>query len=655
MYQVGDLIAGYRVLGMLGHGGMGEVYQAAHPRLPRADAIKVLRSAHGADPVFRARFEREADIVAPLHHPNIVSVFDRGVVDGRLWIAMEFVAGTDAGQLIEEHGALDPRLVVQIVNGVAAGLDAAHRRGIMHRDIKPANILVTPGADPLKPEAIKLTDFGIAQALDEVTALTGAGTTVGTMLYSSPEQIEGKRVDARSDTYSLGATAFELLTGTPPFDAPSLHGLMTAHMFNDPPRATLRNPTLPPAVDAVLIRAIAKDPARRFQTAGDFAEAFGAAFDSRNTLVGPVPTPPPPPVKPGGGRRPSSPAGGPGRPGGGPGVVPARPAYSGASQGDVLRSVASQSGPAATFGGGPGAAPGAHVSNPRMPSAGYPVVTQPNVGVQPANPQPAARIAGRRLVAIGAVVVLVAAALGVGIAVVQRSSKHLAAPDRPDVTVATEYVEVSWNRVDGATSYVVKQNDIEIYAGAGNSFRAPLPLPGSYTYTVAARSDSVPGSDFSLRSDAVKVFLTWRGLQWIADLYPDLVPTSPLSTNGFDELSCSGDGGNLAFDTTEKSMLCHKRKPGSDRLDVYSVKIYGYADATEAAASARLATRRLRAEPYTTAQGNAATRYLDDTASEGGSAIVTFGAGPRDRTYLVVAVPGGSARDAAAVLARLPI
>ncbi|MBN0974913.1 serine/threonine-protein kinase, partial [Gordonia sp. BP-119] len=297
MYQVGDLIAGYRVLDVLGRGGMGEVYQAAHPRLPRADALKVLRSVHATDPVFRARFEREADIVAPLHHPNIVAVYDRGVFDELLWIAMEYVPGTDAARMLARESPLDPGLACTIIAGAAAGLDAAHRRGVMHRDIKPANILITPGADgdtDSAPEAVKLTDFGIAQVLDEVTHLTGTGITIGTMRYASPEQIEGLRVDGRSDIYSLAATAYELLTGAPPFDSPSLHGLMTAHMHHEPPSASARNRALPAGVDAVLARAIAKEPGRRHPTAGEFAAALADVFDSRATLIGPAIRPEPP-------------------------------------------------------------------------------------------------------------------------------------------------------------------------------------------------------------------------------------------------------------------------------------------------------------------------------------------------------------------------
>lgn len=602
MYQVGDLIAGYRVLEVLGHGGMGEVYKAAHPRLPRADAIKVLRSAHATDPVFRARFEREADLVAPLNHPNIVAVYDRGVYDGRLWIAMELVPGTDAGHLVDTLGPLDPRLAMAIVNGAAAGLDAAHRRGITHRDIKPANILVTPGEDAMVPDAVKLTDFGIAQALDEVTSLTGTGTTVGTMRYSSPEQIGGHRVDLRSDIYSLGATAYELLTGAPPFEAPSLHGLMSAHMFAEPPRATERNRTLPPGVDPVLQRSVAKNPDHRFQSARDFATALGDAFDTRKTLVGPTPTMPPPTPAP----------------------APAQ------------------------------ATPGAWPTAPQYPSS--PTV-QP-VGVWnsgPVSPPSAPPRKPRRLALIGTAIVLAAALVGALVALLMPDAGRLETPGRPDAKVTTRAVELTWNSVGGASSYVVKQNDQEIYTGPGTSYAAPLPLPGKYTYTVAARSDSAPGSEFSLASDEVTVYMTWGELQWVADLYPDLIPVTPLSTNTFDEITCSGGGGSLAFpENTQKTIDCNKYE-ADDTTKIYQISIFAFDSPEATSTDVKIGTYRFSPQPFTTTQGNIGTLYVGADRFNGGSATLAFSSGPRARTYVQVFYPDGTPKQAADLMRKLPI
>ncbi|MGV9823942.1 protein kinase domain-containing protein [Gordonia sp. NPDC003429] len=633
MYQVGDVIAGYRVLAVLGTGGMGEVYKVAHPRLPRADALKILRSAHATDPVFRARFEREADLVAPLQHPNIVAVYDRGVVDDQLWIAMEFVPGTDAAQMVEDHGALDPRLAVAIIGGVAAGLDAAHRRGVMHRDIKPANILVTPGESRFQPDSVKLTDFGIAQAFDEATSLTGTGTTVGTLRYSSPEQIEGRRLDARSDIYSLGATAYELLTGAPPFDAPTLHGLMSAHIFAEPPRATTRNRGLPPAVDDVLRRSIAKDPAHRYGSAREFASALHGAFDTRDTLVG---------------------------------AAPPRPMT--APQTTAPQTTAPQTTAPPTMHGpgmpGPDTIQRAHpMPQPPPRLMQHPPRHQhvPNPHHEPATVQPATvppadrpRPWYRRAAVLGPVLVLLAALVGVGAGLLQNSGAALAAPDRPDATVNKQAVALAWNAVDGATDYIVKQNDTVIYSGPATSYAVPLPLPGTYSYSVAARRTGGSGSGFSLASAPVTVFLTWRGLQWIADLYPDLVPSSPLSTNGFDKLSCFGDSGSLSFDTTQQSIIC-KKMDGD--LTTYTVTIYGYATADETRSAAKVMI--VGSNPgttYTTSQGTVGTRTLRPMVQNpaGATAVFTFSTGPRTRTYVQVDLDKGTPAQAGDILARLP-
>ncbi|WP_439029900.1 protein kinase domain-containing protein [Gordonia terrae] len=644
MYQVGDLIAGYRVLDVLGRGGMGEVYKAAHPRLPRADALKVLRSVHATDPVFRARFEREADIVAPLHHPNIVAVYDRGVFEGLLWIAMEYVPGTDAARLLAREAPLDPGLACTIISGAAAGLDAAHRGGVMHRDIKPANILITPGGDSGEgiPEAIKLTDFGIAQVLDEVTHLTGTGITIGTMRYASPEQIEGLRVDGRSDIYSLGATAYELLTGTPPFDSPSLHGLMNAHMRSEPPSASARTRALPAAIDDVLTRAIAKDPARRFATAGEFAAALADVFDSRSTLIGPAVRSDPDP-------RATSAQGAP---------APTHP---------VLQNPAPPvtPPPAVTTPLRHGPGHGAPFAPPSAPRAGPPEGLQPWASGDVHRPSgPGARRTGR-LVAIGVVAVLLAGILGAVAGFVRLSAVALEPPDAPDVEVSTTAVELTWNGVRGATDYVLTQNEKVIYAGPATEFSAPRPVPGTYTYQVAAHRDGRT-SDFSRNSEAVDVFMTWGELQPIADLYHDVIPATPLSTNGFDAMRCWGEDGDLAFSSSKRTVSCTRDSPKDDDATgdgpesdgpnvEYQVIIDSYDTPEEAVTAAKVTAYDLRGVPYTTAQGHAGTLYLSDKQREQGQAILTFGSGDHARTVVWVVVPGRPASAAADVLARLPI
>lgn len=212
----GTVVSGYVIERLLGAGGMGTVYLARHPTLPRSDALKVLSAELSLDDQFRVRFIREADLAATLSHPNIVTVFDRGQThDGQLWIAMQYIEGTTAGDL--PRSALTAQRVTHIITDVAKALDYAHARRVLHRDIKPTNFLVAhPGiADQ---ERTLLADFGIARALDDTTTLTATGSLVGTASYSAPEAIEGTPVDHRADIYSLGCSLYRLLTGHTPYE-----------------------------------------------------------------------------------------------------------------------------------------------------------------------------------------------------------------------------------------------------------------------------------------------------------------------------------------------------------------------------------------------------------------------------------------------------
>jgi eukaryotic-like serine/threonine-protein kinase len=271
MPDAGSVIAGYRVVRVLGSGGMGSVYLAQDPDLPRLDALKVLSSARSNDPEFRARFVREAAVAAGLSHPNIVAIHRRGeTAEGQLWIAMQFVDGDDADAALRA-GTMTPQRAVRIVGEVAKALDYAHRHNVVHRDVKPANFLLT--AQGGAAERVLLADFGIARALDDV-GLTTTGSVLATMSYAAPEVLAGHALDGRADIYSLGCSLFRLLTGVTPF--PTGNGpaaVMMAHLHAPPPRVSERVPDLSSALDAVIARAMAKDPAGRFPTATELAES----------------------------------------------------------------------------------------------------------------------------------------------------------------------------------------------------------------------------------------------------------------------------------------------------------------------------------------------------------------------------------------------
>jgi serine/threonine protein kinase, bacterial len=286
----GATFAGYTILRLVGSGGMGEVYLAQHPRLPRRDALKILPTDVSADREFRERFNREADLAATLWHPHIVGVHDRGEFDGQLWIAMDYVEGTDAGQLMKDRypAGMPVRDVCAIVTAIAGALDYAHSRGLLHRDVKPANILL---AEPEDGERrILLADFGIARQLADVSGLTATNLTVGTVAYAAPEQLMGADIDGRADQYALAATAFHLLTGAPPYQHSNPVAVISQHLNAAPPKLSDRRPELA-HLDQVLSTALVKDPADRFGRCREFAKALSeraasAAESDRGTEAG---------------------------------------------------------------------------------------------------------------------------------------------------------------------------------------------------------------------------------------------------------------------------------------------------------------------------------------------------------------------------------
>ena len=269
----GEVFAGYVIQRLLGSGGMGDVYLVQHPRLPRQDALKILSPASTADMEFRARFIREAELASTLRHPHIVGVLDRGEFNGQLWISMDYVDGADAGRLIRESysGGMPEQDVSEIVTAVADALDFGHERRLLHRDVKPENILVA--ASEGHRRRVLLTDFGIARRIDDVSNLTDDNVAMGTISYIAPEQLLGKPIDGRADQYALAATTFHLLTGAPPFEDSNRAVVISQHLGTPPPRISDRRPGLA-HLDAVLARALAKDPNERYPSCLDFARAL---------------------------------------------------------------------------------------------------------------------------------------------------------------------------------------------------------------------------------------------------------------------------------------------------------------------------------------------------------------------------------------------
>ncbi|WP_141681265.1 serine/threonine-protein kinase, partial [Mycobacterium malmoense] len=273
----GQIFAGYTIIRLLGSGGMGEVYLAQHPRLPRRDALKLLPSDWSADAEYRARFNREADLASTLWHPHIVGVHDRGEEDGQLWISMDYVDGLDAARLLSDRypTGMPVEEVVRIVTAVASALDYAHKQGLLHRDVKPANVMLTH-LDDDGEQRILLADFGVARKVNDISGLTATNFTVGTVAYAAPEQLMGQDLDGRADQYALAATTYHLLTASQLFPHSNPAVVISHHLNATPPPIAETRPELT-ALDTVLAIALAKDPDDRFRHCRDFAQALALA------------------------------------------------------------------------------------------------------------------------------------------------------------------------------------------------------------------------------------------------------------------------------------------------------------------------------------------------------------------------------------------
>lgn len=282
---IGQTIGKYRLVSMLGAGGMAQVYQAIQLPLERLVAVKVLHPHLTTEDTFRERFLREAKAVASLSHPHIVQIYDYEFLDGVCYMAMEFLDGVSLEDRLRglalqanRHTPLPLTEAIKIISEVAEALSFAHQHGVVHRDVKPANIMQTQDG------RVVLTDFGIATVLHE-TRLTVDGGTSGTPSYMSPEQALGDRGDERSDIYSLGAVTYQLVTGQLPFESDTMYGLMMKQINDTPPPASSVNPQLPLAVEQVIGKAMVKDPAHRYQKVKEFAADLQAVAAGRPVKI----------------------------------------------------------------------------------------------------------------------------------------------------------------------------------------------------------------------------------------------------------------------------------------------------------------------------------------------------------------------------------
>jgi serine/threonine-protein kinase len=271
----GSVIGGYRIDEMISRGGMGVVYRATNVALNRIYALKLLAPELADDDQFRERFKREIRIAASLHHPHVVEIHYAGEYEGLLFLVMELVFGTDLSKLLRKSGALEPDRAVDLIGQLASALDAAHRKGLVHRDVKPANVLITVRGGQ---EHSYLTDFGLAKRSDTIGALTKKGVVVGTVDYMAPEQVTGRVTDARTDIYALGCTLFHMVTGNVPYERENSVATLFAHVHEPPPPLQAPLADSYPALGAVIEKAMAKEPADRYLSAGDFASDASAAL-----------------------------------------------------------------------------------------------------------------------------------------------------------------------------------------------------------------------------------------------------------------------------------------------------------------------------------------------------------------------------------------
>ncbi len=284
MMEAGTLSGRYETGEKLGTGGMSNVYKATDRILERTVAVKVLAEHLSDDERFVARFKREALAVAKLIHPNIVQVYDTGVDEGRHYIVMEYVEGRSGAQILQRQGPVEPAVAAEIGIQACAGLDYAHRRGIIHRDVKPGNLMVVGGPVGGGEMIVKLTDFGIARAIEQ-TRITQVGSVVGTAAYLSPEQVRGEEATPATDVYALGVVLYQFLTARLPYEGSSLAELAVRQQNEKPLPPSTYNSEVPETLGAAVLRALEGDPSRRYASAEELAQGLRLGLEGEDVTL----------------------------------------------------------------------------------------------------------------------------------------------------------------------------------------------------------------------------------------------------------------------------------------------------------------------------------------------------------------------------------
>jgi tRNA A-37 threonylcarbamoyl transferase component Bud32 len=279
--RTGDTVAGFRITSLIGQGAVGSVYLAEDVQHDTHVALKLLSDEVAQDERFRQRFLRESELAASLDHPHVVPTVASGEDDGRLYLAMEYVEGSDLREVLRREGSLEPSRAIDLVGQVAEALDTAHEAGLVHRDVKPGNVLVARQGEG---EHVFVCDFGLARHVSSVSSLTGDRGFVGTIDYVSPEQIAGGEIDRRADVYSLACVLFECLAGSRPYERESELSVVFAHLNEPPPRLSDFRPELPHAFDDVFATALAKVPDDRYATCAELVAAARAAFRGETSV-----------------------------------------------------------------------------------------------------------------------------------------------------------------------------------------------------------------------------------------------------------------------------------------------------------------------------------------------------------------------------------